>query len=254
MSPGDHVVRNRVAWDDYAADYEAPGRRAWAQPEPTWGIWGIAERDVRLLPSDVDGARTIELGCGTGYISAWLARRGASPVGIDNSSAQLRTAAALQQEHALRFPLVHGNAERLPFRDALFELAISEYGAAIWCDPYRWIREAARVLRPGGELVFLGNGVLLMLCSPDEDTMPTTDQLLRPLFGMHRFEWPNDVSVEFHLSHGDWIRLFRQSGFEVEDLLELQPPEDATTSFPLVTLDWARRWPSEEVWKLRRLP
>lgn len=252
MAPDDHVRRNRAAWDEYAAEYAAPGSRAWGQEEPTWGIWLIPERDVGLLPDDLDGARSIELGCGTGYVSAWLARRGAQPIGIDNSAVQLRTASALQRQHGGQFPLVHGDAEHLPFRDGIFDVAISEYGAAIWCDPYRWIPEAARVLRPGGQLIFLGNGTLLMLCSPDEDDVPATDRLLRPLFGMHRFEWPDQLSVEFHMSHGDWIRLFRESGFDVEDLLELRPPEGATTPFPLVTLEWARRWPCEEVWKLRR--
>ena len=54
-----------------------------------------------------------------------------------------------------------------PFPDASFDLAISEYGASIWCDPYRWIPEAARLLRPGGQLIFLVNGTLHMLCTPD---------------------------------------------------------------------------------------
>ena len=68
---------------------------------------------------------------------------------------------------ASQFPLVHGNAERVPYPDASFDLAISEYGAAIWCDPYAWIPEAARLLRPGGRLVFLGNHTLLQLCALD---------------------------------------------------------------------------------------
>ena len=102
------------------------------------------------------GSTSIELGCGTAYWSAWLARRGARPVGLDNSSRQLATARVFQEEFDLRFPLVHADAERAPFRDASFDLAFSEYGAAIWCDPYRWIPEAARLLRPGGRLIFLG--------------------------------------------------------------------------------------------------
>ncbi len=55
----------------------------------------------------------------------------------------------------------------VPLPDASFDLAISEYGAAIWADPYRWIPEAARLLRPGGDLIFLGNSVLVMLAVPD---------------------------------------------------------------------------------------
>ena len=248
----DHVRRNREAWNGYAAEYVEPGRRNWAQSEPSWGIWGVPEAQVGMLPESVAGLDVIELGCGTGYVSSWLARRGARPVGLDNSPAQLATARKLQAEHSLVFPLVHADAERAPFADASFDLAISEYGASIWCDPYRWIPEAARLLRPGGELVFLVNSVLVMLCAPEEDGLPSTDRLLRPFFGMHRFEWPDDPSIEFHLGHGELIDLLRKCGFTVERLTEVRPPPDAVTRYPYVTLDWARRWPCEEVWHARR--
>jgi SAM-dependent methyltransferase len=239
------VRRNRSFWDARAADHVAPGERAWAG-EPEWGLWGIPETRLRILP-DVAGRDTVELGCGTAYVSAWLARRGARPVGIDNSEKQLATARRLQAEHGLTFPLIHGNAEATELPDASFDLAISEYGASIWCDPYRWIPEAARLLRPGGRLVFLKNSVLLMLCAPDDDSAART-RLLRPQFGMHRFEWSDDISVEFHLSHGDWIRLLRANGFDVLDLLELQAPAGASTPWRYVTGEWAHQWPSEEIW------
>ena len=246
-----HAVANRAAWTRWAADYVEPGRRCWADAEPTWGIWGILEADVRILP-DVGGLDTIELGCGTAYVSAWLARRGARPVGIDVTPAQLETARAFQREFGLSFPLIEASAEAVPLPDASFDLAISEYGAAIWCDPYRWIPEAARLLRPGGRLVFLGNSTILMLCSPDEE-VPAEDRLVRDYFGMHRFAWPGeDEGVEFHLGYGDWIRLLRANGFEVENLVEIRAPEDATTRYPYVTPAWARRWPSEEVWIARK--
>lgn len=74
----------------------------------------------------------------------------------------------------------------------------------------------------------------------------------RPAFGMHRVDWPGDAGVEFHLSHGDWIRLLRSSGFEIENLVEVRPPADATTRYPFVTLEWARRWPCEEAWRARK--
>ena len=80
-------------------------------------------------------------------------------------------------------------------------------------------------MEPGGELVFLANSVLCMLCAPDEGKVG--EQLLRPQFGMHRFEWPDDEGVEFHLAHGDMLRLLRQSGFEVEGLWEIQASESA---------------------------
>jgi SAM-dependent methyltransferase len=248
----DHVRRNRAVWNGWARDYVADGERAWAADEPHWGIWRMPESQVGLLPDDVAGLDAVELGCGTAYVSAWLARRGARPVALDNSRAQLATARRLQGEHELLFPLVHGDAEQVPLRDGCADLVISEYGASIWCDPYGWIPEAARLLRPGGRLAFLVNGALLMLCMPDADDTPAGTTLLRPYFGMHRVEWSSDESVEFHLPHGEWIRLLRRNGFDLENLIELRPPDGATTRYPFVTLEWARRWPCEEVWQARK--
>ena len=248
----EHASRNRAAWDRWAAEHEEPGRRAWAQEEPTWGIWGVPESALQVLPADLQGRDAIELGCGTAYISAWLARRGARPVGIDNSENQLATARRFQREFGIEFPLIHGNAETVPLPSESFDVAISEYGASIWCDPYQWIPEAARLLRPGGELIFLVNSALFMLFAPDEDGVAAGEQLVRPYFGMHRFEWPGDESVEFHLGHGEMIQLLRNCGFDIERLIEIRPPEGSTTRYPFVTLEWARRWPCEEIWKARK--
>ncbi|CAA9550775.1 MAG: Malonyl-[acyl-carrier protein] O-methyltransferase [uncultured Thermomicrobiales bacterium] len=253
----EHVQRNRVEWDAKADEYAAWAPRAWAQSEPSWGQLNVPDAAIGALPPSVDGLDVIDLGCGTGYFSAWLARRGAQPVGIDNSPRQLETARQMQVRFGIDFPLHLGSAEELPFPDASFDLAISEYGASIWCDPYRWIPEAARVLRPGGQLVFLVNGVLVMLCSAPEDseTTPVSECFRRPYFGMHRFEWDDDDSVEFHLNHGDMIRLLRSSGFDIEDLVELQAPPVTGKSEPLIPYvpdDWARKWPAEEIWRVRK--
>lgn len=245
----DYLARNQRSWGRSAPEYREPGRRNWAG-EPRWGIWGIPEEDVGLLP-ELDGKDTIELGCGTGYVSAWIARRGGRPVGIDPTWEQLESANRFQDEFGLTFPLICAPAEAVPLKDASFDVAISEYGAAIWSDPYEWVPEAARVLRPGGELIVLGNSTLLMMCVPDDESEPVGRTLLRDQFGMHRFEWPDDEAVEFHLSHGDWIRLLRANGFVIEDLMELRPAEDATTRYEWAPLAWARRWPCEEVWKAR---
>jgi SAM-dependent methyltransferase len=249
----EHVRRNRAEWDAWAPEYVDNGEVSWRllPGDEKWGVWEIPEAQLRLLPDDIAGKDTIELGCGTGYVSAWLARRGARPVGIDNSEQQLATARRLQVEHGIDFPLIHGNAESVPLPDASFDFAISEYGASIWADPYRWIPEAARLLRPGGELVFLVNGLILMLAMPEAEA-PATNELLRPLRGLHRLEWADDNSVNFHLGHGDWIRLLRDTGFEVEALIDLYPAPGATTSFPFATHEWASQWPTEEVWKARK--
>lgn len=250
--PPDYLLRNRAHWDEQAEDYVAPAERHWVQPEPSWGIWGIPESEVGMFPDDLDGKDAIELGCGTAYVSSWMVRRGARVAGIDNSQAQLATARRMQQEHGIAFPLIHGNAEFVPYADESFDFAISEYGACLWADPYAWVPEAARVLRPGGQLSLLTNAFVLMLCMPDLDGVAATNEMVRSAFGMHRIEWPDDDGVEFHLSHGDWIRLFRSCGFEVEDLVELRPSEDSYSRYPFTTLEWARQWPSEEVWKVRK--
>lgn len=249
----EHVRLNRAHWDAMASDWADAGLRHWSQPEPTWGIWGIPERELRILPDDLAGMDTIELGCGTGYVSSWLARAGAKPVGIDNSAEQLTTAKALQARFGIDFPLLHGNAEQVPYPDGSFDFAISEYGAAIWCDPYAWIPEAARLLRPGGRLTFLGHHSFLQLCTSDEAEVPPTAQLRRDYFGLHRAAWadPDDPSVEFALPYGEWFSLFRANGLQVEDLVEIQAPLDATRNI-FVPPEWAKRWPSEHVWKLRK--
>ncbi len=252
VTTADHVLANRASWDADADEWVERGRILWENEEPRWGVWHVPESELQLLP-DARDLDSVELGCGTAYVSSWLSRRGARPVGLDNSSRQLVTAQRFQDEFGIRFPLVHGDAERTPFRDASFDLAISEYGAAIWCDPYRWIPEAARILRPGGQLVFLGHSYLAMLTFPPAD-LPATEQLQRDHFGMHRFDWPDaDGAVEFAITHGDMIRLLRVSGFEVEALVEVRAPEGAVNpTDPLATAEWSRRWPIEEGWRARR--
>jgi SAM-dependent methyltransferase len=252
VTEADHVGRNRTLWDRRAPEWVDAGRHAWAAADMTWGIWDVPERQVGAVPR-VDGRDVVELGCGTAYWSAWLARRGARVVALDNSSAQLATARTLQREHGLAFPLVHADAEHAPFRDERFDLAISEYGAAIWCDPYRWIPEAVRLLRPGGELVFLRNSVVFSLCASDSDE-PAGDRLLRDYFDLHRLEWTDDGSINFSLGVGSLIRLFRAEGLEILDCIELQAPAGAPARFPYITADWAHRWPSEEIWRVRKPP
>ncbi len=247
----DDAARNRELWTKSNAEYtDERAEQAWARAEIAWGIWGVPESQLDVL-GDVAGKDAVELGCGTAYFSAWLARRGARPVGVDVTPAQLESARRCQHKLGVEFPLVEADATETGLPEASFDLALSEYGASIWCDPYRWIPEAARLLRPAGRLVFLRNSTLVILCSPDDAA--AGERLTRPQFGMHRFEWP-EGGVEYHLSHGDWIRVLRANGFDVEDLVELQAPEGAETHprYDFVTAEWARQWPAEEIWVARK--
>jgi SAM-dependent methyltransferase len=243
----EHARRNRAAWDVAAEQYEATGRRLWADDASSWGIWETREEDLGILGDDVDGLDVVELGCGTAYWSAWLARRGARPVGVDLSEAQLATARAMQAEHDVHFPLIHASAEAVPLPDGGFDLALSEYGASLWCEPRAWVAEAARLLRPGGRLVFLTNSLLAVLCMPDQGA--AEDRLLRPQRGIHRMEWLDEEGVEFHLAHGEWIAVLTDAGLAVDALHELYAPDGAeVTRFEWATPEWARQWPHEEIW------
>jgi len=249
----DYVLRNREVWTRSNERYtDANAHEAWAKEEIAWGMFGVPESEINAF-GDVSGKDAVELGCGTAYMSAYLARRGARVVGVDPTPAQLETARRMQAEFGLDFPLVEAAAEDVPLPDSSFDLVHSEYGASIWADPLQWIPEAARLLRPGGDLIFLRNSTLVILCSPDEGDV--TEQLMRPQCGMYRFEWAEENSgVEFHLAHGDWIRLLRSNGLDVLDLIELQAPAAAETHpyYGFVPAEWARKWPAEEIWKARK--
>ena len=248
---GADAPRNRALWTVVNAQFtDEDAHRAWAAEELTWGLFGVPERDLGVL-GDVADLDVIELGCGTAYLSAQLARRGARPVGLDLTPAQLATARRCQERFGLVFPLIEANAEDVPLPDASFDLAVSEYGASVWCDPDRWVAEAARLLRPGGRLVFLTNSVLATLCVPAAEGL-AQERLLRPQRGLHRVAWPGG-GVEFHPSHGDWIRVLGANRFVVEALHELYAPADAANHeyYEIVTADWARRWPAEDLWAAR---
>jgi SAM-dependent methyltransferase len=245
------LARNRALWAVVNAQFtDEDAARAWAAEELTWGLFGVPERDLRVL-GDVTGLDVIELGCGTAYLSAQLARRGARPVGLDVSPAQLATAARAQRRSGLVFPLVEADAEAVPLRAASFDLVVSEYGASVWCDPERWVAEAARLLRPGGRLVFLTNSVLATLCVPEAEGF-TQERLLRPQRDLGRVAWPGG-GIEFHPAHGDWIRVLGANGFVVEALHELYAPPGGDTHeyYAIATARWARRWPAEDLWAAR---
>jgi len=224
--------------------------RAWSADGITWGIFNVPEQQIGVL-GDVRGLDVVELGCGTAYFSAWLARRGARPTGVDLTPAQLASARRCQQRSGLFFPLIEADAGDVPLPPGSFDPAVSECGASLWCDPARWVPEAARLLKPGGRLVFHTTSALLALCSP-EPPGAARRELLRPQRDAHRLASPQG-GVEFHPSHGEWIKVLRANGFTIDDLHEIYAPPDAPEHpyYQLATAEWARRWPVEEIWAAR---
>ncbi len=251
----DHVAINRGVWDADAGNWVASGERLWNAREPVWGNWGLAEGYLNLLPADLAGKDAIELGCGTGYVAGWLARRGARVTGIDVSAKQLATARRLAAAHGVEIRFIEGNAEDTGLADASFDFAISEYGAAIWCPPEKWLREAWRLLRPGGRLVFLGNHPMVLLCSPLSGA-PCDTVLHRPYRGMWGADWTkvelDPSGVCFNLTIAGWMDLFAEIGFTVLRYQELYAPETETETRGFVPAAWAKQYPVEQVWHLEK--
>ena len=243
------AMTNRRYWDRTSGEYQ---ERHGPQLNPRaagWGVWQIPERKLRVL-GDVRGKDVLEFGCGAAQWSIWLTRRGARPVGLDNSARQLLHARRLMAEEKVDFPLVHASAERVPLPDGSFDIVFCDHGAMTFADPRRTVPEAARLLRPGGLLAFNMTSPLGDICWSDQDER-VEDRLRLDYFGMRRFEY--DRQVMFQLPYGGWIRLLRRYGFIVEDLIELRPPPGATTTYEdFVPFEWARRWPAENIWKARR--
>lgn len=246
------IALNRALWAVMNERFtDGAAEAAWRRAEPVWGLFAVPERDLGIL-GDVRGLDVAELACGTAYVSAWLARQGARPVAVDLSGEQLATARRLQERLGPVFPLVQGDAEHIPLASGSVDLVVSEHGAAAWCDPERWLPEAARILRPGGRLVFLTNSLLSALCVPEEEGV-AEERLLRGQREVYKVQWPGG-GVEFHPSHGDWVRLLRRSGFVVDALHEIFAPPDAGDHafYEIVSHHWATRWPAEEIWVASR--
>lgn len=244
-----HVRRNRASWNREADDYQREhGSQLNRFDRPRWGTWGIPESSLKVL-GDVAGKDVLEFGCGAAQWSIVLERLGARPVGLDLSIRQLSHARRLMGEAGGRVPLVNANAERTPFPDERFDIVFCDHGAMTFADPLRTVPEVARILRPGGLFAFNIASPLIWLCWGDGEE-PPAPELVRSYFGMRRETWE---AVEFQLPYGEWIRLFRTHGFEILDLIELRPPSRPRTTYPdFAPLEWARRWPGENIWKLRK--
>ena len=245
----DHARQNREFWDRASAEYHERNA-AFIEAGQAWGLWQIPEDELQVL-GEVAGKDVLELGCGAAEWSRALTRAGARVTGLDNSDARLEHARRAVADEGLDVTLLHASAEAIPCPDASFDVVMADWGAPTFADPYLFVPEVARVLRPGGLFAFSGATPLAWMAW-DEPTDGWTDRLQRDSFGMHRWDDP-EGSVEFNLPTGEWIRLFREHGFEIEALIEVQPPEGATSTYrDEAATAWARRWPMEQIWKVRR--
>jgi SAM-dependent methyltransferase len=249
LSP--HAARNRRLWDERSAEYqEAHGPQLAASGGAAWGVWQLPESQLRVL-GDVRGKDVLELGCGAAQWSIALAAMGASVTGLDNSEAQLEQARTLMAQAGTDFPLVHSSAEATPFAPGSFDIVFCDHGAMTFADPRGTVPEAARLLRADGLLAFSMHTPILDIAWARGAEHPG-ERLALDYWDLHAIEEP-DGPIAFQLPYGAWIALFRENGLVVEDLIELRPPADATSSYrDERDLAWARRWPMEHIWRVRR--
>lgn len=261
-----HVQTNRTRWNEISDDYQrlnAPQiRRQAFTGDISWGLWAMPESTLGVL-GDVAGRDILEMGCGGGQWSTALVRRGARAVGLDLSERQLEHSRKLAADTGLSFPLVQASAESVPFADASFDIVFADHGAFSFADPLRSIPEAARILRPGGLLAFSHvSPIYEITVAPGADAPGT--RLRRDYFGL-RLLAEADGLVSANLPYGSWIKLFRDAGLVIEDLLEPRPAAPADDEpdpdpFDPAAVDqtepndeaWAYRWPSECIWRLRK--
>lgn len=252
----DYLLINKDIWNADATNWVDFAKGRWSLETPQWGTWGNSDVGLHLLPTDMTDMDAIELGCGTGYVSYWMNRRGARVTAIDISTEQLATARHIAEEYGVDIRFIEGNAEKTGLPGASFDFAISEYGASIWCPPDKWLREAWRLLRPGGWLVFLGNHPLSLICSP-LDGSPANRTLHRPYREMWGADWTEveyePTGVCFNLTISSWMDLFTDIGFTVTKYQELYAPEGEMGTRAAIPADWAKSYPVEQVWHLTKL-
>jgi ubiquinone/menaquinone biosynthesis C-methylase UbiE len=242
----DHVRHNRKTWDAASAEYQAAHDDALTQRPLAWGAYRIPESELQVL-GDVVAKDVLELGCGGAQWSTALTDAGSRCVGLDLSGAQLRHA----RSRSASLPLVQANAELLPFADASFDVVFCDHGALSFCDPELVVPQVARVMRSAGVLAFCTSTPLLYL-TWDAEKEKQSRRLRRSYDELGRMELDEDT-VDWVLPPGEWIRVLRTNGFDIEALIELRPPAGATTTYEgFAPPKWARRWPAEWIWKARR--
>ena len=241
----DHVRHNRKTWDAAADEYQAAHDDALTQQPLAWGAYRIPESELQVL-GEVAAKDVLELGCGGAQWSTALTAIGSRCVGLDLSGAQLRHA----RGHSATLPLVQASGEQLPFADASFDIVFCDHGALNFCDPELIIPEVARTVRTAGLLAFCTATPLLYLTWDTEKEKPSR-RLHYGYDDLGRMELDEDT-VDWVLPPGEWIRLLRTHGFDIDDLIELRPAKDAPTTYEFAPVDWAHRWPAEWIWKARR--
>jgi SAM-dependent methyltransferase len=229
--PQESAHANRTWWDANAAEYYADHGDTLGDADLLWCPEGLREADARLL-GDVRGRDVLEVGCGAAQGGRWLVAQGAVVTAFDVSWGQLKQARALDRSTGVAVPrLVQADAQRLPFRDAAFDVVMSAFGGIPFvADSAGTMRELARVVRPGGRVVFSVTHPLRW-AFPD-DPGPAGLTVRQSYFDRTPYVEEDErgyaVYVEHHRTLGDRIRELVGAGLVLDDLVEPEWPEDRT--------------------------
>jgi SAM-dependent methyltransferase len=224
------VRASRSWWDRDADAYHAEHGEFLGDAGFVWCPENLREDDAHLL-GEVAGRTVLEVGCGAAMCSRWLAARGARPVAFDLSAGMLRHARAGGARTGIGLPLVQADAQYLPFRSDLFDIAFTAFGAVPFVtDSARVMREVARVLRPGGRWVFATTHP--MRWPFPDDPGPAGLMVLMSYFDRRPYvEYAEDGTpsyVEHHRTMGGRVREIVAAGFRLVDLIEPEWPAGHT--------------------------
>lgn len=251
-APGSATEANRQVWDSYADEYQARCHES-LDHDVFWGPMVPGESRLGLL-GDVAGKDALELGCGGGQASVYLASRGARAVALDVSERQLEHGRALARSRGVEVRFLRGSADDLSaLADASFDLVLSSYAMGFVEDHGRAFREAHRVLRPGGTFVFSWSSPIHMSTELGPDGRVRFDRSYFDRSPLSDTDAHGTV-VSFHRTYGDWHRALVEAGFVVTDLLEPEPvPEERQAAwrdvFPPEKL---RQVPGTAIWRARK--
>lgn len=181
-------------------------------------LQALEEPHVRELLGDVRGLTVLDLGCGTGRHTLWLAAHGADVTAVDFSDGMLAEARRKPGADAVRF-VVHDLHEPLPFADAAFDRVVSGLVLEHLHDLNGFFREAYRVLRPGGVAVVSGMHPAMMLRGTQARfTDPATGEVVRPGSQPHRLS--------------DFVMAAVRAGFRLDHVGEFAPDAAFAEQYP----------------------
>ena len=218
---------NRAWWDAEARSYQQEHGDFLGDADLLWCPEGVREAEAGLL-GEVAGRDVLEVGCGAAQGARWLVAAGARVTAFDISAGQLAEARRLDRRSGVTVTrLVQADAQFLPLRDDAFDLVVSAFGALPFVgDAARTLRELARVLRPGGRLVFSVTHPVRWVFPDDPGPAGLTVQ--QSYFDRTPYvevdAGGRAAYVEHHRTLGDWVRALVAAGFGVTDLVEPEWP------------------------------